>query len=110
MDVISTSPSGRYEVRSSPWEARMSHWIHPPCLFDRQASDVVYAVEDTSWSVDRATWEADSVVRLELRKYPGGEGMDAVVTIDCAARTASIGGCDIPLEALDSALEKLVPE
>lgn len=106
MRIVAASPSGRYEVRSHAWEVRMSHWIESPSIVDQQASAVVYAPQDASWSLEQAGWESDSVVRLELRKYPGGKGMDAVRTIDCAARRARIDGREIPLAALDAALEK----
>lgn len=43
MKVISTSPSGCYEVRSEPWEARMSHWVHPPIVLDLRTASLVYS-------------------------------------------------------------------
>lgn len=109
MIIISTSPTGRFEVRAHPWEPRMSHTILPPLLFDTKTTEYIYAPDDSAWSVDRADWEGESVVRLSLRKYPGGKGTEVELIIDCLARTTSFKGKPIPLSALNGALKKAVP-
>lgn len=104
------SPGGRYAIRTGAWEARMSHWVYPPALFETQASECLYQAQDTNWSLDAAVWESDSVVRMELGKYSGGVGMDAVVRVDCAARSAELDGVALPLAELDAALARKVAE
>ncbi len=106
MKVISTLPSGCYEVRSEPWEARMSHWVHPPIVLDLRTASLVYSPEDRDWSVEHAAWVSESQVRLDLWKYPGGPRTSVEVIIDCAARTARIGGNAVALAALDAALKQ----
>ncbi len=108
IEIVAVSPTGRWEVRTHAWEVRMSHWIDTPHVYDRQASRVVYAPEDTTWSLDHAQWVSDSVVQLHLRQYPGGPGMQAIVRIDCAAGTAHCNGRDMALAALDDALARAV--
>ena len=49
---------------------------------------------------------SESQVRLDLWKYPGGPRTSVEVIIDCAARTARIGGNAVALAALDAALKQ----
>jgi hypothetical protein len=94
-DIKSSSPGGRYVVRTHPWEARMSLWIETPELFDTAAGQVLLGFKDTHWSVDSADWRSESVVAMHLRKYPGDHlpgSFEAV--IDCERRTASLNGAE----------------
>jgi hypothetical protein len=69
--TVSTSPTGRYVVRTFPWEVRMSHWIETPELRDTQTNTSLIRFSDSRWSLESASWQSDSVVRMSFRKYPG---------------------------------------
>jgi hypothetical protein len=103
----STSPSGRFEITISAWEARMSLWIETPTLRDTATGETLLSFEDGNWSLDAADWRSGSVVALDLRKYPGNHRPSSVVaTVDCVARMAEVAGETVPLNRLEGALEK----
>lgn len=105
----STSPDGRYAIYIDMWEARMSHWIECPSLVDTRNGETLLRFCDSNWSMDRARWQGDAVVAMNLRKYPGDHRPASFeVVIDCAARTATVAG--MPAAALgevEAALERL---
>jgi hypothetical protein len=102
----STSPSGRFEITISAWEARMSLWIEVPTIHDRVAGKELLTFEDPHWSLDSTEWRSDSVVALTMRKYPGNHRpVDIVATVDCLGATADIGGTTVPLEQLERSLD-----
>jgi hypothetical protein len=89
MDEIIASPTGRFEVRVSPWEARMSLWIETPAIFDKASGECLFSFEDSNWSLNSANWLSEAVVELRLRKYPGGHTPPEItLTIDCVAKIA----------------------
>jgi hypothetical protein len=52
---------------------------------------------------------SDSVLELELRKYPGSHIPAMVaVTLDCVARTARVGGSVLPMRQAEAALEAML--
>ena len=59
-DDRASSPTGRYAIRTSPWEVRMSHWIEPPELIDTVTGRTLLAFVDTTWSLAVATWRSDT--------------------------------------------------
>lgn len=100
-----SSPDGRFTIEITAWEARMSHWIETPRLVDASGA-VVFAFVSSSWSLDDATWTAPRVVRMTLRKYPGNHTPPQILcTIDCDARTATIGEAVVPLAELEGHLD-----
>jgi len=107
----SESPSGRFLITISAWEARMSLWIESPTLSERSNGEQLLAFRDANWSLDSAAWLDDAVVVLNLRKYPGNHAPPQVTAkIDCVARTAEVGGKPVASLAqvercLDEALE-----
>lgn len=106
-EIMSTSPDGRYTVRTSPWEARNTLWVYPPEVVAQQTGQVVFRFADTHWSADRSAWESASRVRLELRKYPGGQPRGSVVAlIDCARGTGEFEGRRMPLASLEGVLDE----
>jgi len=107
-EIKSSSPDGRYLVRIYPWEARMSHWIETPELYDSSAGRTLFTFEDGNWSLDDAHWQNQSVVRLSLRKYPGDHLPSSFeVVIDCAQCSARLdGAAALPLNGLEAALEQ----
>jgi hypothetical protein len=93
----SKSPSGRFEITIAAWEARMSLWIETPTLSDRLTGQDLFSFKDPNWSLDSAEWLSDSIVALKMRKYPGNHlPAHVVVTVDCLAGTADIGGTTVP--------------
>ena len=103
----SESPSGRFRIAISAWEARMSLWIETPTLSDK-TGETLLSFKDSNWSLDAARWLSDSVVELTLRKYPGGHLPGQIVAVvDCAQRNAKIGPTEVQsLADLESALER----
>lgn len=100
------SPNGRWAVRTSPWEARMSLWIESPCLVDAASGAPIFAFRDVHWSLDSATWIGDDIVQWQLRKYPGNHlPVDLAVQIDCARRIAMCDGREFPLTTAEAALD-----
>lgn len=93
-ELKSTSPSGRYIIRVYPQEMRMSHWVDTPELIDTATHSTLFAPRDSSWSMDSATWQSESVVSMTLRRYPGDHS-SIKATFNCAAGTADIGGVAI---------------
>jgi hypothetical protein len=73
-EVLSLSPSGRYQVQAIPWEARNSQWVFPPQIIDTQDGNVVFGFKDNLWSADRSTWLSPTRVEHKLRKYPDHQG------------------------------------
>jgi hypothetical protein len=91
MDNID-SPSGRFRIAISAWEARMSCWIETPTLLDQVTKETLLAFKDSNWSLEAARWLSDTVVELTLRKYPGGHlPVQIAATLDCVHRNAKIG-------------------
>jgi hypothetical protein len=83
----STSPTGRYLITLSAWEARMSLWIETPLLSDQSSGEQLLGFRDSHWSLDSAEWSSDSVVELKMRKYPGNHVPAQLdLKIDCGAR------------------------
>jgi hypothetical protein len=97
----SESPSGRFLITISAWEARMSLWIETPMLSDRTSGEHLLVFKDSNWSLNSAEWLSESVVVLKLRKYPGSHNpAEVAATIDCSARTAEIDGKRVSTLAL----------
>ena len=103
----SESPTGRYAISISSWEARMSHWIDTPTLTDRHSGEVLLSFQNGNWSLNSSHWINDSVVVLTLRKYPGAHiPTELSVTVDCLNKTAAIGDTRVPaLDRLEAALD-----
>ena len=109
-ETKSISPTGRYMVQIFPWEVRMSHWIETPQLLDTHTNQRLIAFEDSNWSLDRADWQSNSVVKLSFRKYPGNHKpsiVDAIV--DCQHDRATVEGTEVEgLVNLEAALERAI--
>jgi hypothetical protein len=89
----SDSPSGRFTITISAWEARMSLWIETPTLSDGSTNERLLVFKDSNWSLNSAEWLSDSIVVLKLRKYPGNHiPAEVTATIDCLAKTAEVNG------------------
>lgn len=104
----SESPSGRFRIAISAWEARMSLWIETPTVLDKTTGETLLAFKDSNWSLDAARWVSHSVVELTLRKYPGNHlPVNVVATLDCASRTARVGQVELgSLAEVEPALER----
>jgi hypothetical protein len=89
-ELRSTSPTGRYLVNILHEEMRMSHWIEIPALLDTSTGQILFSPRDNIWSLASAVWKSESVVTMQLMKYPDGR-VKIEATFDCASFTASIG-------------------
>jgi hypothetical protein len=99
------SPSQRWVVRTSPWEARMSLWIESPALIEVATSAAIFQFSDEHWSLDSAAWIGDDVVEWRVRKYPGNHlPVDLELQIDCARGVALFDDRELPLAMLERAL------
>lgn len=107
IEVIALSPSARYRVQATPYEALATQWIYPPEIIDIRRDMRVFAFEDNCWSVDQARWLDCSCVELTLRKYPGRlTGVGTTVIIDCGRGTAIYRkGLEVELVKLEHALD-----
>lgn len=107
MDIISTSPTGRFQVQADIWEARNSLWVYSPSIWDAEQKQYVLLFKDESWSVDKSVWLSENKVQLTLRKFPGNHRPEHVnVEIDCAAQIAMMAPpTQTPLVALESVLD-----
>ena len=107
MEILSTSPTGRFEVRADVWEARNSLWVRSPSIWDTERSLHILSFEEESWSVDMSTWLSETKVLLLLRKFPGNHRPEQLnVEIDCVARTAMVSpAMPISLVDLESVLD-----
>ncbi len=107
IQIRSTSPDGRYIVRTASWEARASLWVDSPELLDAVSNESLLRFADPHWSLYRTQWQDATVVVLYLRKYPGNHVPPIVETvIDCRRRTATLGADEgIALCDLERALE-----
>lgn len=110
IEVIALSPSARYRVQATPYEALATQWIYPPEIIDIRRGIRVFAFEGNCWSVDQALWLDCSCVELKLRKYPGWlTGAGIAVTIDCGRGTAVYGeGIEVELSKLEQALDAML--
>lgn len=110
IELLSSSPDGRYQVQATPWEAGNTHWVFPPQIIDTQNANVVFGFRDPLWSADLSTWLSPTRVELKLRKYPGHRAPRGLtVIIECALRTAEYGdGTHIGLARLESTLEGML--
>ncbi len=107
-EIRSTSPTGQYQVRTFPWEPRMSLWVEPPELMDARSGESLLKLADACWSLEGAEWRSESVVALRLRKYPDEEGRGEVrLVVDCKARVVEIGtGALVPMSDVEHAIER----
>lgn len=108
MEEPSISPGGAFELRLHPRSGRMSHDILTPGLVSRGTGASLLDFRDTSWSLDEHQWQADSVVRLVLRKYPGNHlPADLTCLADLSAGSATFpDGVVVPLSDLEAALDR----
>jgi tetratricopeptide (TPR) repeat protein len=105
MTIKSTSPGDRYVVCVDPFEARAYQWVETPELFDTATGRALLAFADRYWHLDSAKWQSESVVVMDLRHFPYGNG--CTVVIDCQRLTASVNGAKPgPLGQLGDVLER----
>jgi hypothetical protein len=108
MEIISTSPTGRFEIQADVWEARNSLWVYTPSIWDVERNLHILSFKDDSWSADNSVWSSENHVSLILRKFPGNHRPEQLnVEIDCVARVAMIASATpMPLAGLESALNR----
>jgi len=108
MEIISTAPTGRFQIQADVWEARNSLWVYTPSIWDAKRNLHILSFEDESWSADNSFWSSENQVSLILRKFPGNHRPEQLnVEIDCVAQVATIAAASpIPLSKLESALNQ----
>jgi hypothetical protein len=108
MEILSTSPSRRFQVQTEVWEARNSLWVYSPNIWDVERGVHILSFEDAFWSVDKSTWLSETKVLLILRKFPGNHRPEQLnVEIDCKAQTATVPtAVPTPLIDLESVLNR----
>lgn len=107
-EIQSTSPTGRYQLKVDPWEARNTHWVLSPHIVDCESGRILFRFSASAWSAENSAWENDEVVRINLRKYPGDQPRASlVVRLNCAQGTSGLaGGPVVAFEALEALLEE----
>jgi hypothetical protein len=108
MEIISTSPTGRFQIQADVWEARNSLWVYTPSIWDAERNLHIISFKDESWSADNSVWSSKNHVSLILRKFPGNHRPEQLnVEIDCVAQVATIASAaPMPLAKLESALNR----
>jgi len=105
-DRLSSSADGAYRIMVSPWDPAHSHWVYSPRIIDTRLGTCLLSFKDAGWSAEHSTWHTQTAVELVLRKYPGRQGKQVRVLIDCANRCARLEtGGEIELVDLESALD-----
>jgi hypothetical protein len=102
------SPSGRFRIDFCSRELGNTLWVETPTLVDTKVGDKLIDFKDQHWSLDIAQWKSDSVVMLELRKFPGNHEPNSLfVTVDCMAGTAAVGDSPpVALAVMERALDR----
>ena len=73
VEIISTSPTGHYQVQAVAWEARNSLWVYSPSIWDAEQNHYVFSFKDESWSVDKSAWlSANNELPPKFRLPRGG--------------------------------------
>ena len=106
--VRSISPTGRYQLLVTSWEARHSLWVDSPQVVEVASGQPLLRFSSDAWSVDADHWESASVVELLLRKYPGNHlPVQLRIRIDCESRVAAVeGGAPVRLDTAEAELER----
>jgi len=107
---MTESPNGSLAVYAEPWEARSSQWVYRPRIVSLNSGKLIWSPSDGMWSLDGATWEADSVVRLTLRKFPGDQRPPFVqATVDCESGAAFVEGTvECSISSLEQQIERVL--
>jgi hypothetical protein len=106
-ELRSVSPNGRYEVRTRPWEARMSLWVETPFIIDTSVQHALLRFTNSSWSLVSSQWQSESMVLLHMSKFPGHFPATFKVTVDCEKHSAVVHGlCVDSLSAVEQTLEQ----
>ncbi|WP_128547830.1 hypothetical protein [Larkinella soli] len=79
------SPACTYRIVFDVFEVRMSHWIEEPSIYRVADGALLFDLKGDVWSADRIVWHSDSVVEMQVRKYPGR--VSCTLTLDLAAQT-----------------------
>ena len=108
MEIISTSPTRRFQIQADVWEARNSLWVYTPSIWDAERNLHILSFKDHSWSADNSVWSSENQVNLILRKFPGNHRPEQLsVEIDCIAQVAMLASAaPMPLAVLESALNR----
>jgi len=110
VEIISNSPSGRFQVQAEVWEARHSLWVYSPSIWDAERHLYILSFEDKSWSMDKNVWLSENTVYLVVRKFPGNHRPEQLsVDIDCAKQLATMSPItQMPLVDLEPALNRAI--
>lgn len=91
MRTDSSSPSGRYKITFDEREVFNTCWVQVPTLVDTRTGETLLSFKDRFWSADEVEWRSDSVVVMELRKYPGNHLPSSLkMSVDCSAGSGTV--------------------
>ena len=66
-------------------------WVQTPTLTDTRTGETLLTFKDRFWTADEVEWRSDSVVVMELRKYPGNHLPGTLkATVDCSAGSSAV--------------------
>lgn len=102
MTDVNTYHDGRLEIRLTPREMRMSHWVHAPTVTDLETGRVLLDLSDGVWDLIRAV-ESPTELQLCLRRYPGDRPALTLV-VRLADRSLWLDGRELAGHSLDAAL------
>lgn len=110
VEIISNSPSRRFQVQAEVWDAKHSLWVYSPSIWDAERHLYILSFEDKSWSMDKSVWLSENTVSLAVRKFPGNHRPEQLsVDIDCAKQLATMSPTtQMPLVDLESALNSAI--
>ncbi|KAF1066042.1 MAG: hypothetical protein GAK45_02037 [Pseudomonas citronellolis] len=103
MSLVQTCWDGRLELRLSPHEMRMSHWVHAPTLVEVASGRVLFDLADSTWDLLRLEEHPDAL-HLWLRQYPGDRG-EVLLQVRRADHGLLIDGQTVAADALAQRLQ-----
>ena len=100
------SPGGTRYIVLNAIEAFNSQWVENGTLYRTSDNAILAQFGEWQWHVDRAVWNGEDRVELQLRRYPG-DAPGLVLRVDLATRLAHTSTDDktVPLDELTGWLE-----
>ncbi|ROL69379.1 hypothetical protein BK634_16660 [Pseudomonas chlororaphis] len=106
MTDVNTYHDGRLEIRLTPREMRMSHWVHAPTVTDLETGRVLLDLSDGLWDL-MAVHEAEYRLDLHLRRYPGDRAA-LTLSITLGDNRLWMGPQEVSPEHLEAVLDAAV--
>lgn len=106
MTDVNTYHDGRLEIRLTPREMRMSHWVHAPTVTDLETGRVLLDLSDGLWDL-MSVHEAEHRLDLRLCRYPGDHAA-LTLSITLGDNRLWIGAQEVAPEHLEAVLDAAV--